>query len=44
MNWISMTIVAMIRAYAGEISAILQWMMRNLYANILQLAIAADYP
>ena len=32
----------MTRAYASKISAILQWMMRNLYANILKLALAAD--
>jgi hypothetical protein len=39
-----MNIVTMTRAYASKISAILQWMMRNLYANVLQLAIAAECP
>jgi hypothetical protein len=39
-----MTIITMTRAYASKISAILQRMMRNLYANILQLALAADCP
>lgn len=37
-----MTIITLTRAYASKISAIFQWMMRNLYANILQLALAAD--